>query len=103
MTDKSLEDILEYVYIWLLGDDKTAHHSLLSLYSEVYHLGNNGFVSTGSDGKEYVSAYNKHFQKNHFSAIIYYDTRLNTFLAGSEGNMGFNSLFTIPLLFNKPK
>ena len=103
VTDKSLEDILEYVYIRLLGDDKTAHHSLLSLYSEVYHLENNGFVSTGSDGKEYVSAYNKHFQKNHFSAIIYYDTRLNTFLAGSEGNMGFNSLFTIPLLFNKPK
>ncbi len=38
VTDKSLEDILEYVYIRLLGDDKTAHHSLLSLYSEVYHL-----------------------------------------------------------------
>lgn len=103
VTDKSLEDILEYVYIRLLGDDKAAHHSLLSLYSEVYHLENNGFVSTGSDGKECVYAYNKYFPKNHFSAIIYYDTRLNTFLAGSEGNMGFNSLFTIPLLFNKPK
>lgn len=105
ITDESLKDILEYIYIKFLVDEETAHYSLLSLYSYEYYDKFSEGTAYDKDTKGAFFAYGHSFRTNYFSSIVHYDTNINTFLASSDENieLNLNSLLKIPLIFKKPK